>query len=169
MSWKTALPLFALATLAVAQTPAPKEKPAAAPHRKHVAVAADQVKFAPAPPAAGLPAGSEMAVLYGDPGKPGFFTVRLKLKDGVKINPHYHPTDEHITVLKGTFMAGMGDTFDEPKMMSFAPGAYLMMPKIMHHYAMSKGESIIQLSAIGPFGITYLNPADDPRKVAGTQ
>ena len=59
------------------------------------AAQAPELKWGPAP--AIFPAGAKMAVLQGDPGKPGLFTVRLDMPDGYRIPPHWHPADEHIT------------------------------------------------------------------------
>jgi hypothetical protein len=56
-----------------------------------------------------LPAGAKVAVLEGDPSKEGFFTMRLLLPDGFKIQPHWHPKVEHVTVISGTFNVGMGE------------------------------------------------------------
>jgi anti-sigma factor ChrR (cupin superfamily) len=165
---RTTLVVLAAAAIAVgtagAQT-APKAKPAAKPAAaapKHVMVAAPDVKWGPGPPS--LPPGAQMAVLDGDPavaGKP--FVIRAKLPDGYRVAPHFHPTDENVSVLSGTFSAGMGDTFNEGSMTALGPGGYAKMPKMMHHYAMAKGETIIQVHGMGPFGVTYVNPKDDPR------
>jgi anti-sigma factor ChrR (cupin superfamily) len=147
-----------------AQT-APKAKPAAKPAAaapKHVMVAASDVKWGPGPPS--LPPGAQMAVLDGDPavaGKP--FVIRAKLPDGYRVAPHWHPTDENVSVLSGTFSAGIGDTFNEGSMMALGPGGYAKMPKMTHHYAMAKGETIIQVHGNGPFAVTYVNAKDDPR------
>ena len=67
---------------------------------------AADLKWGPAPP--GLPAAVQATVLDGDPTKPGLFTVRLKAPDGTQIMPHWHPADEHVTVLSGALMVGMG-------------------------------------------------------------
>ena len=148
---------------APAQENAVKPKPAAAkPAGKHVVVTTGDIKWGPAPDS--LPPGAQMAVLDGDPGKPAPFVIRAKFPDGYKVMPHYHPTDESITVLSGTFMAGMGDTWNDSSMTALKAGEFAKMPKLMHHYAGSKGETIIQIHGTGPFAITYLNPKDDPRK-----
>src|SRR5262245_989343 len=76
----------------------------------HVVVRADDVKWGPAPPS--LPAGAQAAIIFGDPSKAAPYVLRAKLPDGYKVPPHWHPTDENVTVLKGTFMAGKGDKFD---------------------------------------------------------
>jgi anti-sigma factor ChrR (cupin superfamily) len=150
-----------------AQTPkkaAPADKPAMAkaPVAKHVAIAPGDIKWGPAP--ATLPAGAQMAVLDGDPSKPVPFVIRAKFPDGYRVSPHWHPTDENVAVLSGTFLVGMGDAFDEKSMTALAAGGYAHMPKRMHHFALSKGETVIQVHGVGPFVVNYVNPADDPSK-----
>ena len=78
--------------------------------------------------------------------------------------PHWHPVDESVTVLKGTLMMGTGDKFDQAKGEELTAGSFTRMPKEMRHYAWTKGETILQIHGTGPFEITYVNPADDPRK-----
>lgn len=164
---------FATATLA-AQTAKPAAKPAqegakaaaakpAAAAPKHVVVTTGDIKWGPAPE--GLPGGAQVAILDGDPGKAGVpFVIRAKLPDGYKVMPHFHPTDESITVLSGTFTVGMGDNWTDSSMTSLKAGEFARMSKMMHHYAGSKGETVIQIHGTGPFAITYVNPKDDPRK-----
>jgi mannose-6-phosphate isomerase-like protein (cupin superfamily) len=123
-----------------------------------------ELKWGPAP--AIFPAGAKMAVLSGDPSKPAEFTVRLDMPDGYTIAPHWHPTDEHVTVIRGTFLVGMGDKVDASKMQTLATGGFITAPAKMHHFARAKGHTIVQVHAIGPFVLTYVNPADDPSKGA---
>jgi quercetin dioxygenase-like cupin family protein len=130
--------------------------------KAHVMVGASTVTWGPAP--ASVPAGAQAAVLEGDPAKAGAFTVRLKMPDGYKIAPHYHPADEHVTVLQGTFVMGLGEKFDESAGRDLGVGSFAMMPAGTRHFAWTKGETIIQLHGVGPWGLTYVNPADDPRK-----
>ena len=127
-----------------------------------VVARADSLKWGPAPPA--LPKGAQMAVLSGDPGKEGPYVSRVKLPAGYKVAAHMHPGDENVTVISGTFHIGMGDKLDEQKGEALQAGGYVHMPKGMHHYAWFTDETVIQLNGIGPIGITYINPADDPRK-----
>jgi quercetin dioxygenase-like cupin family protein len=123
----------------------------------------DKIQYGPGP--ASLPAGAELAVLEGDPGATsGDFTVRLKMPDGYRIAPHWHPNRENVTVLKGTLKVGMGDTFDESKLMSFGPGSFAFMEPGMHHSAMASGEVVIQVHGMSPLQINYVNPSDDPSK-----
>jgi hypothetical protein len=128
----------------------------------HQEIDPSSLKWEPAPP--GLPPGAMVAVLYGDPSKAGeYYVMRLKAPDGFKVMPHTHPVDEHLTVLKGTFMVGMGEKWDAAAMKSLAPQSHAYMPKETAHFAAMKGETIIEASGLGPFGITYINPNDDPR------
>ena len=85
------------------------------------------------------------------------------MPDGYKIPPHFHPADEHVIVLQGTFNMGMGDKLDQSASKPLGAGSFAIMPKGQHHYAWTKGETIVQVYAVGPWGLTYVNPADDPR------
>ncbi|HSU93414.1 MAG TPA: cupin domain-containing protein [Gemmatimonadaceae bacterium] len=119
------------------------------------------IKWGPAP--AVFPAGAQMAVMQGDPSSTGLFTVRLRLPDGYKIPPHTHPTDEHVTVVSGSFSVGMGKTFDANKMKTLSAGGFVTAPANEAHYAMARGVTVVQVHAIGPFAMTYVNPADTPK------
>lgn len=118
------------------------------------------------PGPASLPAGSRVAVLEGDPSKPGPFTIRLSMPDGYKIAPHSHPGIEHVTVLDGIFLMGMGDQFNAAKGTALPAGAFAVMQPGTRHYAWTQGQTTIQLHGMGPWQIVYANPADDPRKRA---
>jgi hypothetical protein len=128
----------------------------------HILIKPDALKWGPPPP--GLPAGAQLAVLVGDPGKAEMFVFRAKMPDGYTVKPHWHSIDESVTVLQGTMLLGSGDTLDASKAEAMPAGSFMQMPKMMHHYAIAKGETIIQIHGMGPFDITYINPADDPRK-----
>ena len=121
----------------------------------------DAIHWGPAPDA--LPPGAEFSVLEGNPMRPGPYTMRLKMLDGYKIPPHHHLRREHVTVISGAFKVGMGDSFDAEKMNEFAPGSFAYLEPTVRHYAMAKGETVIQLHGTGPWEIKYANPADDPR------
>ena len=139
--------------------------PAKAGHegdKGHVVLKPSSIKWMDAPPA--LPAGAQAAILAGDPGKPGPYTIRVKMPDGYKVPPHWHPTDENVTVIQGTLMVGRGETFAEKASEELPAGSYMRMPKTMRHFAWAKGETIVQVHGMGPFEINYVNAADDPRK-----
>jgi quercetin dioxygenase-like cupin family protein len=124
------------------------------------------LKWGPAPSA--FPAGAQMAVVSGDPGKSGPFVVQLSIPDGYQIKPHTHPTDESVQVVKGTFLVGMGKTWNGGALKSMATGATGAIPANMAHFAQAKGPTVVQISATGPFAMTYVNASDDPRS-KGTQ
>lgn len=109
--------------------------------------------------------GAEIAVISGDPARAGVpFVMRFRYHGTARIPPHWHPTDEHLTVLSGTFVIGMGERSDEAGTIELAEGAYAMVPAKMPHYAWAKGDTVVQIHGIGPFAINYVNPADDPGK-----
>lgn len=138
-----------------------KEIAQSAAKEEHAVFTPSDLKWVDGPP--GLPAGAKMAVLSGDPGKKGMFTVRLQAPAGYRVMPHTHPTSEYITVISGTFNVGMGEKFDEAGGKEVPTGGYVVLPAGMAHYAWSTGEGVIQISSMGPFQIKYVNPADDPR------
>jgi quercetin dioxygenase-like cupin family protein len=153
---------LALSLVAIAsQKKETAEHSASATAEHHLVLTPADLKWSDAPP--GLPPGAKMAVLSGDPGKKGMFTVRLQAPAGYKIMPHRHPTAEHITVISGTFHVGAGEKFDEAAGKEVPAGSYVVMPAEMAHYAWSSEETIVQIHSTGPFQIKYVNPADDPR------
>ena len=127
----------------------------------HATVQSDGLKWSA--PAVYQP-GAQIAVLKGDPSKEGLYVVRLKVPAGFKIAPHTHPNDENVTVLSGSFNVGTGEKADETKGTSVKAGGYSYVPKAMPHYAWFTEETTLQLHGLGPQGVTYINPADDPRK-----
>lgn len=147
----------AFATIVGAQSPQSPQTAAGAHHMVH----AKSIVWGPAPPS--MPPGPKVAVLHGDPAKDGYFVMRLKAPDGFKVPPHYHPSDENLTVLQGTFMIGTGEKPDPAGLKPLGAGDYMFMPKDTRHYGTMKGETILQISGMGPFAITYVNPEDDPR------
>jgi Domain of unknown function (DUF4437) len=134
----------------------------------HTMITPNDVKWGPAPPF--LPAGAQLAILDGDPSKAGRpFVLRIKMPDGYKVPPHWHPVDENITVIEGVFMMGVGEKFDQGAAREMTVGSYARMPKGLRHYAWAKGETVVQAHGAGPFEITYVNPTDDPRRLTKKQ
>ena len=103
-----------------------------------------------------------MAVLQGNPGSTDLFTVRLRFPNGYRLAPHTHPTDENVTVISGTFLVGMGTTFESKGMMTMKSGGFVTAPANHAHYAAAQGPTVVQVHAMGPFAMTYVNPADTP-------
>jgi quercetin dioxygenase-like cupin family protein len=134
----------------------------AAPKAK--ATKSTTLQWGPAP--AVFPKGAQMAVISGDPAKAGEFVVQLSMPAGYKIPPHFHPTDETVQVKKGTFLVGMGDTFDVKGTKPMKVGDKGTIAARMHHFASTRGATIVSVTAMGPFAMTYVNPADNPQKPA---
>jgi quercetin dioxygenase-like cupin family protein len=121
-----------------------------------------QVAWGAPPPV--FPSGAKFAVIAGDPAATGLVTVRFEMPAGYKIPPHFHPTDEHVTVLKGSFSLGMGNVIDKAHSLTLTAGGYAVAMANMHHYAYTTTGATIQVHMQGPFAITYVNPADDPSR-----
>lgn len=121
----------------------------------------NQLQWGPAPP--GLPDGALLAVLSGDPGKQGMFTIRLRFPPGYRVMPHRHPADELVTVIRGELGIGMGRSYRERRATQLVRGGYIALPANMDHYAFTRVDSEIQITSHGPFAITYVNARDDPR------
>ena len=128
----------------------------------HTSVSPQDIKWGPAP--AMLPPGANAAVLFGDPSKEGLFVLRLKFPAGYSVAPHTHPVDEVVTVISGTFSVGMGETADPRKAQPLPAGSFHALPPGMAHYVFMEEETVIQISTRGPWGLTYINPKDDPRQ-----
>ena len=131
--------------------------------RKAQGITAEAITWDAVPPV--LPKGAQLAVLSGDPGKSGPFTVRLRMPAGYKIPAHQHPHGESITVISGELSVGMGDKLDEKVAQKLGPGGFVDLPANINHFAFANVETIIQInSPDGPFAIKYANPTNDPSK-----
>jgi hypothetical protein len=123
----------------------------------------DTIPWGPAPPF--IRPGAQLAVLEGNPGATtGDYTIRLKMPDGYRIDPHSHPLRENVTVISGTFKVGMGDEFNKVKMTALNAGSFAFLDPDMHHYAMACGEVIVQVHGKAPLQFNYVNPDDDPSR-----
>ncbi len=129
-----------------------------APAKSHEAAP----KWMDGPP--GLPSGAKFAVVSGDPSKAAEFTIRAKLPANYAVPPHHHPTDEKVSVLSGGPLSyGMGDKLDRSSATALNKGYHVTMSAGMNHWVFNSDPTEIQISAMGPFAITYANPKDDPR------
>lgn len=111
-----------------------------------------------------LPPGAKIAVIEGPMSEPVPFTVRLKFPTNFRIPAHWHPAVERLTVLSGTFNMGIGDKLDTRKTSRLRPGDMMIIQPRTSHFAWTKEEVVVQLNGTGPWGVTYVDPADDPRK-----
>jgi hypothetical protein len=143
-------------TLALAQGAKPS---AMAPPASHVIVTPDQLVWKPLIP------GVEMAVVFGDPDKKGgLYVIRIRSKGEVKVSPHWHVTDEHITVLEGSFWIAHGERFDADKLQELKVGAHAMTPAEVRHFGLHKAGNVIEVFGEAPFVFNFVNPEDDPRR-----
>lgn len=115
-------------------------------------------------PFAAFPPQARLAVLVGNPEQAGPYVTRVKVPAGVILMPHIHPEDRIYTVISGVFYIGLGTKFDASKLKAYAPGSVIILPGHTPHFHWARsGEYVTQITAYGPLGITYINPADDPR------
>jgi quercetin dioxygenase-like cupin family protein len=132
------------------------------PVKKFGDIRSENVQWMPFP---AFPPEARLAVLIGEPTKPGPYVVRVKVPAGVKLMPHTHPEDRIYTVISGVFYIGLGTTFDSDKLTAYAPGSVVVLPANTPHFHWAKsGEYITQVAGNGPLGIEYVSPKDDPRK-----
>ena len=127
----------------------------------HRMIAASDLKWDDVP---SLPPGAKIAVIEGPMNEAVPFTIRLKFPADYSIPAHSHPAVERVTVLSGTFHMGTGDRLDSQKTMPLKQGDMMIMQPQTNHFAWTKEEVVVQLNGMGPWGVTYVNPADDPRK-----
>ncbi|MGJ0507361.1 MAG: cupin domain-containing protein [Methylocystis sp.] len=128
---------------------------------KGVITSTQDIKWAAAP--ASLPCCAEAALLYGDPAKEGLFALRVRIPKDYYIPPHTHPNAEVVTVLTGKFSLGMGPKADRASARPIGAGGFMAMPPQTPHYVFSDEETVLQITSVGPWGIDYVDPKDDPR------
>jgi len=125
--------------------------PAAAVVKAPILVRAEEMRWEAC--SAAIPRGPKCATLEGDRTVANMpFTYRLKIPDGYHIPPHTHPADAHLTVIEVKATKPM------------PAGSFIVIPRGTHHFYWTRGETIVQSQGIGPWGVAYVNPADDPRK-----
>jgi uncharacterized RmlC-like cupin family protein len=132
-----------------------------AQHGSHTIVTPNDLKWADVP---SLPPGAKIAIIEGKMNEAGPITARLKFPANYQVPAHFHSGVERATVLSGTINFGMGDKLDPKKTTAVGPGGLVIMPPKMNHFVWTKEEAIAQINVIGPWTVTYVNPADDPRK-----
>ena len=115
-------------------------------------------------PFAAFPPSVLLAVVVGEPSQAGPYTIRVKVPHGVKLMPHRHPEDRVYTVISGVFYIGLGDQFNPDKLQAYPPGGVIVLPGNTSHFHWAKSSQyVVQVTAIGPLGLEYISPKDDPR------
>ena len=147
--------LTAVIALLVSVTAAPAQQ------GQHTLATSDTLKWVEPPT---FP-GAKLAIVQGNPEKAGPFVYRVKMPAKYKIAPHYHKAVENVTVLSGTFFVGVGEKFDQGSGKELPVGGFVSVPATHRHFAWAGDqETIVQVHGVGPTDITFVNPADDPRK-----
>jgi quercetin dioxygenase-like cupin family protein len=108
--------------------------------------------------------GAKVAVIQGPLDQAGPFIIRFKFPADFKVPAHWHPNIEHVTVLSGKLYMGTGDKLDMAKGHLLPVGGVSIMPPKTNHFAWTTEETIAQVHGVGPWGVTFVDPADDPRK-----
>lgn len=147
------------ALLLVAQESANTDKGKQAHAPEPTIVTAAETQWAEGPPS--LPAGAQMVVLDGHPGKNGPFTIRLKMPAGYRIPAHTHTVAERLTVISGAVHLGIGEEFDETAGRQLNPGDFVAIPPRVPHFAWSTSEAVLQIHSEGPFQRKFIDRAGD--------
>jgi quercetin dioxygenase-like cupin family protein len=125
------------------------------------AILSEDVEWKPFP---AFPPPVRLAVIVGQPSESGPYTIRVRVPRGVKLMPHRHPEDRVYTIMAGVFYIGLGDQFDAGSLQAYPPGSVIVLPGNTSHFHWAKSsEYVAQVTAIGPLGLEYINPKDDPR------
>lgn len=143
-----------------APTAVKEQDPAGGAH-PHTFFAPSEMRWQDGPPS--LPEGAQFVVLEGDITRPEPFSMRVRVPDGYLVPPHSHPSLEHATVISGKWNIGMGNVVDRGKATALPAGSFAYLPGGTQHFAFAEADTVIQLHGIGPWGITYVYPSDDPR------
>jgi len=106
----------------------------------------------------GMMKGAQVAVLAGNPAKAGLYIVRVKIPAGAVFASHYHNETENVTVVSGTLWVGLGDKVNKSAMKPLTAGSFVMVPAKLHHYAMTKTATVIDITGIGPETMMAVKP-----------
>ncbi|WP_292529406.1 cupin domain-containing protein [Methylocystis sp.] len=121
----------------------------------------DRLEWKAGPPE--LPRGAEVAMLFGDPMGGGPYILRMRAPKGYKIGPHKHNGMETMTVLSGAVRYGQGNKLEANAEKTLGAGGFAATPAEVGHWVSFDDNTVIQVTGIGPWNITYLDPRDDPR------
>lgn len=105
----------------------------------------DQIQWTEALP------GAKMAVLHGDPSKPGPYIALIKWSPHSMSRPHFHPNDRFITVISGTWWVGTGSKYDPDSTVPMPAGSFVTHFGKQIHYDGAKDEAaMIEIVGEGP-------------------
>ncbi len=122
------------------------------------------LEWGPAPP--GLPTGAQVAIVSGDPAKPGRYTVRVDMPPDYAVRPHHHPPSETLRLIEGTLHLGHGAKWDEKAFKAMAADQPVTLGAKEPHFLHAASRVVMEVQGTGPFAVTYVDPKDDPRRGA---
>jgi quercetin dioxygenase-like cupin family protein len=102
-------------------------------------------------------------MLFGDPTQGGSYILRMRAPKGYKIGAHKHSGMETMTALSGAVRYGQGAKLDPSAEKTLAAGGFAATPAEAGHWMSFDDDTVIQVTGVGPWNITYLDPRDDPR------
>jgi len=154
--------LLATSTLAQTKPPAKKSGGSATVMATVVPLGTEKWGDIPAAAMVGTPSVEmggklQIAIVQGNPMQAGQpYTLRLSCTDGTKIAPHWHPTTENVTVVKGAFALAMGSKWDPSALKDLPTGGFVSAPARMRHFGLCKGDTIVQVHGLGPFVVNFV-------------
>ena len=99
----------------------------------------------------------QVATVAGDPDKPGWLTMRMRIPPNYHLPPHYHPHAEHGTLLAGTYYLRLGEKFEKKDAHVLKSGDLFVIPVYTPHFGWTtEGGTEFQLDLIGPYSVTLL-------------
>jgi hypothetical protein len=110
--------------------------------------------------------GVHTKVLFGDPEKPGFYTILLFVPGHTTIQAHSHRDDRMAVVVSGEWHFGYGDHFDATALKTLTPGSVYSEPggPGHNHFAQTGDDPVVvEISGYGPTNTVYFDPANDPK------
>lgn len=107
--------------------------------------------------------GVKVALIQGNPGKPGPYTLRAKFPPNYQLGPHTHSDNRVLTVIAGSWQTGFGEKLDAQ--VSVMPaGGVALIPAGENHFDIAGSEGAeIQVTGTGEAHTTYRDQADDPQ------
>jgi quercetin dioxygenase-like cupin family protein len=108
--------------------------------------------------------GLETVIVAGDGKQNSLYSLVFRVPPNTAIPPHSHPDDRSCFVLAGLWYFGYGTVRNEAELKALPPGSNYTEPAGAIHFAGTREqEALVECTAVGPTGTTFLNPADDPR------
>lgn len=97
----------------------------------------------------------QQKILHGNPSEEGLYIIRVRFPAGGTSRPHFHSQDRFVTVIEGTWNAGIDASHDMTATTPIPAGGYMMHPAGAVHYDGSRGEAVVvEIRGFGPVTTT---------------